>query len=102
MSVYLDPNGGSNFTLMGTDTLATVPHSYLAKSAIYADTLNLPYQRDNFSTNSFAINNNNTAATSNAIIGRTFGGNTNNVGVLGEVGLIAPMERGYVAILHEW
>lgn len=94
MSVYLDPNGGSNFTLMGTDTLATVPHSYLAKSAIYADTLNLPYQRDNFSTNSFVINNNNTAATSNAIIGRTFGGNTNNVGVLGEVGLIAPNGTG--------
>lgn len=94
MIVYLDPNGGNNFTLMGTDTLATVPHSYLSKSAIYADTLLLPYQRDNSSANSLVINNNNTSNNSNAIIGRTFGGNTNNVGVLGEVGLIAPNGTG--------
>ncbi|MBK8685622.1 MAG: hypothetical protein IPN26_11825 [Bacteroidetes bacterium] len=87
MSVFMDPTGGSNLTLMGTDTLATVPHSFSAKEATYADTLILPYQRDDNSVNSFVVNNDNTSTFSNAIVGRTFGGNTNNVGVLGEVGL---------------
>lgn len=87
MSVFMDPTGGSNFTHMGTDTLATVPHSFSAKEATYADTLMLPYQRDDNSVNSFVVNNDNTSTFSNAIVGRTFGGNANNVGVLGEVGL---------------
>ena len=87
MSVFMDPTGGSNLTHMGTDILATVPHSFSAKEATYADTLILPYQRDDNSVNSFVVNNDNTSTFSNAIVGRTFGGNTNNVGVLGEVGL---------------
>lgn len=89
MTVHMDPAGGTNFTQMGTDTLSTVPHSFMAKEATYTDTLLLPYQRDDNSVNSFVVNNDNSSTLSNAIVGRTFGGNTNNVGVLGEVGLTA-------------
>ncbi|MBL7755044.1 MAG: hypothetical protein JNM44_11255 [Chitinophagaceae bacterium] len=104
LHVYMDASGGTNFTLLGSDTLTSVPYSFMAKNALtadnattannattatYSDTLILPYQRDDNSVNSFVVNNENTSILSNAIVGRTFGGNTNNVGVLGEVGLTA-------------
>lgn len=109
LHVYMDASGGTNFVLMGSDTLTSVPYSFMAQNALsannalnannattatYSDTLILPYQRDDNSVNSFVVNNDNPSTLSNAIVGRTFGGNPNNVGVLGEVGLLTTQGTG--------
>lgn len=109
LHVYMDATGGTNFVFMGSDSLTSVPYSFMAKTALtannalsannsttatYSDTLILPYQREDNSVNSFVVNNDNSSTLSNAIVGRTFGGNPNNVGVLGEVGLITAQGTG--------
>lgn len=83
ISTYLDPAGGSNYTLMGVQPLASVPY---AVSSLVADSLRLPFKGQDNSQASIVINNFNTGA-STAITGSAFANHMDAVGIAGTVPL---------------
>lgn len=85
LQVEMDATGGSNFTDMGTQRLASVPYAIVSEKsgrAVTAEQLILPYAASDDNTTSFRITNN--LSGGSAIWGKATNTNPNSSGIVGE------------------
>lgn len=85
LQISMDASGGTNFTVLGNDTLHTVPYAQFSNTSAKStmtDSLILPFEETDNNTTSFKITN--TISSGTAIHGKATSTNPNSAGILGE------------------